>query len=302
MKQKLKKYIIYLISWISVCFILGMGLGMLKDRYSIYEQTFISASIYISVFIILAMVLYNHCHHLYYIKKMKKVAKMLDENKVDEYIEEITGLLKKVKGNYLKTLFTLNLSVGYADKKDYVKGLELLESISNQRMYHVVKMCYRLNLCCFYYYNNQKEQAKDIYAQSQKIFKPFRKTPMYGGNIAVVNMFMGIIDGNYDAVDEQLRIAKEKWTNPRLQDDYYEIEKILKEHIKEREPIYEEFSKDKKYKFEIYQLSNNNYDVWILYFDEEIEDYFDLNDDRHIVDTLEKGKNIGRSLIANTNN
>ena len=75
------------------------------------------------------------------------------------------------------------------------------------------------------------------------------------------------------------------------------IEKILKEHIQERTLIYEEISDNGKYKFEICEGGNGKYDVWLRYFDEEREDYFDLNDDRHILDSLEQAKELGRFLL-----
>lgn len=252
----------------------------------------------ISAVIVIGSVIFNHLYHSHYKKKMKAAMKLLEANKTDEYIEALDKLLRKAKGNFLKTLFTINLSVGYCDKKDYEKSIELLESISNKRMYYDVKMCYRLNLCCSYYYSNQTEKAKEIYNQSQKIFKPFRENSMYGGNLAVLDMFMELADENYDVVDAQLRIAKEKWTNPRFQEDYDYIEKILKEHIQELTLIYEEISDNGKYKFEIYEVENSKYDVWLRYFDEEREDYFDLNDDRHIINSLERAKELGRVLIA----
>lgn len=174
----------------------------------------------ISAGIVIGSIIFNHLYHRHYKKKMKVAMKLLEDNKTDAYIEVLDELLRKAKGNFLKTLFTINLSVGYCDKKDYKKGIELLESISHQRMYYNVKMCYRLNLCCSYYYSNQIEKAKEIYNESQKVFKLFRDSSMYGGNLAVLDMFMELVDENYDVVDEQLQIAKEKWTNPRLQEDY----------------------------------------------------------------------------------
>lgn len=292
-RKHLKGYFFMLLFFIALLITLKM---ITKDYLS--DKEILKLYYGISTFIVIGSVIFNHLYHSHYKNKMKVAMKLLEDNKTDEYIEVLHELLRKAKGNFLKTLFTINLSVGYCDKKDYEKCIELLESISNKRMYYDVKMCYRLNLCCSYYYSNQTEKAKEIYNQSQKIFKPFKENSIYGGNLAVLDMFMELADENYDVVDEQLRIAKEKWTNPRFQEDYDYIEKILNEHIQERTLIYEEISDNGKYKFEIYEAENSKYDVWLLYFDEEREDYFNLNDDRHIIDSLERAKELGRILIA----
>ena len=62
-------------------------------------------------------------------------------------------------------------------------------------------------------------------------------------------------------------------------------------------PIYEEFSQDRKEKFEIYQLKNRHFDIYLQYYDIERDGYYDSLDVRHIADTLENAKIIGNSLF-----
>lgn len=298
MKLKIKRYIL-----LFVCIVaFGISLGIMKGMLNIPDDIFWKVYYIFGAFVIIGCITFNHCYHRYYGNKMKEAIKILETGEPDEYINYINQLLQKAKGRYLKTLFTVNLSVGYTDKKEYKKAIELLESVSNNRMYGVLKMVYRLNLCCNYYYNGQGEKAKAIYQESLKIFKPFRETPMYGGNIAVIDIFMELDNENFDLAEALLMIAKSKWNNPRLQEDYLFIEETLKENDKSSKLIYEEFSKSKQHKFEIFLTKMNTYDIWLCQFDDERKEYFSIIDDRHIVDTLENAKMVGRGLLAQREN
>lgn len=228
MKLQIRKYM-----KIFACVIpLGLLLGILKSMFSIPDEIFWKIYCTFGGFVIVGCVLFNYCYHRHYANKMKEACKILEEKGPDAYIEFINGLLQKAKGKHLKAFFTVNLSVGYTDKKDYKKALELLESVSSSPMRGELKMVYKLNLCCNYYYDNQGEKARSIYEESLKIFSPFRETPIYGGNIAVIDMFMELENKNYDLAEGLLKSGKSKWNNPRLQDDFRYIEEILKENGK----------------------------------------------------------------------
>ncbi len=226
-KKRIKFFICILLIWLTFAFFLGI----IKGVVGIPEDIFWKQYKIISTIIIVGCIVFNMCYHMYYNKKMKKAMKLLEANETDEYIAYVNELLSKAKGRYLKTLFTINLSVGYSDKKEYKKAIALLESVSQSRMHGALKMAYRINLCWNYYFDNQKEKAVSIYQESLKMFKRFRETSLYGGNIAVLDMFMELEKENYELAAALLVIAKSKWINPRLQDDFLYIEKILKEHI-----------------------------------------------------------------------
>ena len=225
-KKRIKIFVCILLIWLAFAFFLGVIKGVVGIPDDIVWKSYYL----ISTIIIVGCIIFNMCYHMYYNKKMKEAMKLLEANETDEYIAYVNELLAKAKGSYLKTLFTINLSVGYSDKKEYKKAIALLESVSQSRMHAALKMAYRINLCWNYYYDNQREKAVSIYLESSKIFKKFRGTPLYGGNIAVLDMFMELEKENYELAAALLVIAKSKWNNPRLQDDFLYIEKILKEH------------------------------------------------------------------------
>lgn len=205
----------------------GIVIGILKEMFAISDDIFWKMY-YIGVpFVIMGCIGCNFCYHRYYVKKMRMAIRLLENKEFDQYIALVQELRQKAKGEYLQTLFTVNLSVGYSAKKDYEKAIALLESVSTNRMYHVLKMCHKLNLCYNYYMTNQREKSKEIYQNSLKLFQQFRKIPPYGGNIAVLDLLMELENQNFDWVQEQLAIVREEWKDPNLEADYLYIEEAL---------------------------------------------------------------------------
>lgn len=66
--------------------------------------------------------------------------------------------------------------------------------------------------------------------------------------------------------------------------------------------IYEEYSDNKEYKFEVYQ-NLNYYEIWVQkkmtdeYMGEEWFDYYDISYYMHISDTLERAIEIGKEYL-----
>ena len=67
--------------------------------------------------------------------------------------------------------------------------------------------------------------------------------------------------------------------------------------------IFEKYSKDKEYRYIIYERDGKIYDVWVQkkttdeYMGEEWFTYFDIPDSRHLSDTLKRAMEIGDELI-----
>ncbi|MGL4790072.1 MAG: hypothetical protein ACRCW1_01580 [Anaerotignaceae bacterium] len=291
--QKKTKLLLFFLMVIIQCILVGIIKALVDIPDNVFWKTYYA----VGMFVVLCAIIFNGCYHIKYEKKMQAAIKILDENP-EEYINIVSDLLEKSKSRYLHTLFTINLSVGYSDMKDYKKAISLLESVSSLRMLGFLKMIHKLNLCCNYYYDGQEEKAKEIYEKNLKVFIPYRKASPYSGNIAVLDIFINLINREYDLAEENFSIAKRKWTNPRLQEDFLHIEEILKANGTILELVYEEFSQDKKHKIEIIKTSKGLYKVWLLKkYDGELSGYFDFKDNLHITDTLEKAKKIAKDLL-----
>ena len=227
-KIRFKRYLMFF----TVFVILGIALAFVKKKLNISDSAFWKFYYTLSAALLIGAVAFNSFYHKKYVGKMRRAIKILDDNNTEEYIKVVEQMLKKAKGRYLHTLLTVNLSVGYTELKDYKKALELLKSVSENRMYGELKMVHKLNLCCNYYYDGQREAAKSIYNENLKIFKSYRDTPIYGGNIAVIDIFMEIEKQNFELAEKIFTSAREKWDNPRLQEDFLYIEQLLTDNNK----------------------------------------------------------------------
>ncbi|MEA4955572.1 MAG: hypothetical protein VB096_08710 [Pseudoflavonifractor sp.] len=218
-------------------FALGAGIGILllfvQQALQIPEDTFLHYYWIFGAIVIVSAVLFNCLYIRAYKKKMTSVAALLESGHPREYLAAVEALRRNVKGRYLNHVFTINLSAGYCDLHEYKKAIELLEGVSNLRLYKVLRMVRQLNLCACYFYDCQPEKALALYQESLGIFRHFRGRAPYGGNIAVLDVFAAIEKGDLDQADVLLKTARETWNSPRLQDDYQALdERIRHEHDK----------------------------------------------------------------------
>ncbi len=214
-----------------IIFALGLIIGILllivQQVFQIPKDVFMHYYWILGAVVVVGAVLFNLFYVRNYQKKMKAAAALLDSGKTDEYIKVVGALRRNAKGRYLKNLFIVNLSAGYCDLKEYGKAIELLESLSDERLYGILKLVHRLNLCGSYFYNHQPEKAMAMYMSSQKEYGPYRESKMYGGYIAVLDVFAAIEIGELSRAKELLEAARGSWNNPHLQDDYSYLEDRL---------------------------------------------------------------------------
>jgi len=206
---------------------MGLALLVVQQALHIPEEIFMRYYWIFAVAVVAAAVLFNHFYHRHFQKKMKTAALFLQQGKPREYIQAVEELRQKAKGRHLQNLFTLNLSAGYCDLKEYKKAIELLKSLENARLYHAFKLVYHINLCVCYFYDGQTEKAMALYQRSQKLFASPLSVKLYGGNVAVLDVFALIEQGEFDQAKELLATAREKWSDSRLQADFEYLEEKL---------------------------------------------------------------------------
>lgn len=210
----------------------GIGIGILlliiRSIFKIDEDVFMKGFWIVGGIFIIGAALFNILYVFRYQKKMKRVAGLLEDGKTEEYIAEVKKLLQSAKGHELKNLFRLNLSAGYCDLKQFDKAIDILEELSGEKLRGELKMVNALNLCLCYFYTEQNERALELYDRSQKSFERARKSPYYGGNIAVLDMLAAVAEGRTEVAEKMLAEAAETWDNPRLQEDFKYIETLIK--------------------------------------------------------------------------
>lgn len=215
---------------------IGVGLGLVllffKEALRIPEEIFMKYYWIFGTAVIVAAVLFNFFYIRSYQKKMKAAALLLEQGETKEYIQVVEDLRKKAKGRYLQNLFTLNLSAGYCDLKEYDKATQLLKGLENVRLHQDLKLVYHINLCFCYFYDEQTEKALALYENSQKLFHSPLATKLYGGNIAVLDVFALVEQREYDRAKELLTTARGTWSDSRLQAEFEYLEEKLQHEQK----------------------------------------------------------------------
>lgn len=160
----------------------------------------------------------------------------LEDGRPQEYITEVEKLLQTARGHKMKALLTVNLAAGYADLKEFDRAITLLEGISDQEpVDSTAETAYRLNLCICYFRTARREQAIALYKDSQTVFESQRKSKLYGGNIASLDILAAIQMEEYGRAEELLDQARQMWKAPRLQKTFQEMEHTLIEIKKEQD-------------------------------------------------------------------
>lgn len=176
----------------------------------------------------------------------KKLWRALGEAKYNEegYAIRTKGLIRRVKlaqacvkrilpiwdehrKGDRRPFYMLKLADAYYKLEQYDKAIELLESLSNVKLYSVYKLVHRINLCICYFYQKQTDCAIKLYENSQRIFNPYRNSKLYGGNIVILDIFAAISIKDYVRASELLQTAQSTWNDPCFLNEYRYLEESI---------------------------------------------------------------------------
>lgn len=209
-----------------VCF--GLILLLLKISFGIDDEIFMRGYWTAAIVIVIGAVLVNLCYNLFYFNRVKKIAKLMSEEKPQEYIDGIEKLLRHAKGKTLRNLLELNLAAGYIEIKQFDIAIPMLEKLSHERLRgSSVNAVLKINLCMSYFETAQYEKALTVYNENQSLFQQFRHHKNYGGNIAILDVIAAIINEQYAQAEELLDAARKMYDDARLQKSFQEILAIL---------------------------------------------------------------------------
>ena len=209
--------------------VLGLLLAAVRELFQVDEAAFMHFYLVAGIAVVAGAALLNLLYTGKYQKRMRRALALLEEGRVREYTEAVEKLLASARGRGLRNLLQLNLSAGYCEQKQFDRAIGILEGLSGERLWGMMKTVRRLNLCLCYFYTRQGEKALALYSESREDFSRFREKPSLGGNLAVLDMFAAIESGRYDEAERLLEGAQKSWDNPRLQEDYQYIAALLKE-------------------------------------------------------------------------
>ena len=213
---------------IGIC--VGFVLAIFQKSFRIDKTAFMRGYWIAATAIIIGAVLINVFYNLVYLNKMRKIAKLLREQKPQEYIDGIEALLKTAKGENLRNILTLNLAAGYVEIKQFDMAITMLEGLSAKHLKgSAVNAAHRLNLCISYFETGQHEKAMALYDGSQTLFKKYRDGNIYGANIALLDILAAIGNKQYERAEKLLDSANKTYDDAWFQKVFHEVAHTLNE-------------------------------------------------------------------------
>ncbi len=77
-------------------------------------------------------------------------------------------------------------------------------------------------------------KAKALYDENRNLFEQYRNSKIYGANVAILDVFVAIINKQYEQAKEMLDMACKQYDNPRFQKVFHEVSYMLES--KHQEP------------------------------------------------------------------
>ena len=62
--------------------------------------------------------------------------------------------------------------------------------------------------------------------------------------------------------------------------------------------LHEQYSPSEEYKYEVYQTSQGLFDLWLFHYDAKWDGYYMIQDDRHLLESLEQAIAMGDQLMT----
>lgn len=216
---------------IGIC--MGIVLLVLQKAFQMDEAIFMRNYWILGFLVVLVIVLGNISYNMLYQKKMKEAAKLLEEQKPQEYLLEMERLLTTAKGENLRTVLTLNLSAAYIEMKQFDRAIAMLNELSDkhdkQLRVPAIKIVHQLNLCMSYFETKQYDKAMTLYEKNQTLFEKYRESKEYGANVAILDILVAIQNEEYEQAKRKLDKARKAYDNPRFQREFDEMERKLEE-------------------------------------------------------------------------
>lgn len=176
--------------FVGLGFVLGIVVLILQIIFEIPDAAvrkgfFIGAPI-----VIIGAMIINIVWQINFQKKARKLFDLLKkDNKPDLFIKENEKLLNQVRSPYNIAFISINLSVGYAEMKDYEKALEVLEQVPLKGLKGINKIVYYVNQAYYYFMLGDQDSALNIIDTYQSAFREFEEHQSLGKHIKLNQVF-----------------------------------------------------------------------------------------------------------------
>lgn len=165
-------------------------------------------------------------------KKINPTLKLLEDGKIDEFIEINTKTFRDEKDGLTKLNIIMYLLVGYDRKQDYKTPRKLMLEIDENSIPNQFLPVYNANLAMLSFKAGSIDEALKIMQENKKEFEKYDATY---GDIGVIVAYCRILEKtNRGELDEAIGIIEEK--RKHIGDKAFDEEyKLIKKAIKDKE-------------------------------------------------------------------
>ena len=227
----IKKHLKYIGLGFLAGIVIAILLSIISKTTNIDVNLLLDAILIIATSVILLTLIYNYIYTRKYRRRILYQIELLNKRDPElalKDMQDLYQLLIKKHSKYYANIVRLNMSAAYCDMKRYEDALALLLELSETELSDQYAFIYRLNLCACYFYLGKKKEALYCYTLNKRIFDKYHNHKLYGGNVAVIEIFALLAEKEYKQAEKLYLEAKNKWQDPRLEDDYANIENFIK--------------------------------------------------------------------------
>ncbi|MHC1721667.1 MAG: hypothetical protein AB9836_00535 [Aminipila sp.] len=208
---------------------LGIILAIVKNVMDIGEDTFWKYYIILSIIVITVVVSVSSLYQLRFARKLSAINKQVMElGNLDLFFEDVEKMLKITKSRFHRSLLMIDLCYGLGKKKEYAKGLEVLESIDLKSLRGINKIIHYLDKVCFNFYLGNYEEVIHITEENRENFLKFDRNVHIDWNIAANHIYYNIAKGQTKEAENLLQQAKSQWKARDMQEEWERIDEELR--------------------------------------------------------------------------
>lgn len=207
---------------------LGIILAILKNVIDIKDNIFWKYYIILAIIVIAGAVILSCLYQIRFARKLNVINKqVMEQGNLDLFFEDVENLLNRSKSRFHRSLLMLNLCYGLGKKKEYAKGLEVLDAIDLKSVKGINKIIYYLNKVCFHFYLGNYEEVINITEKNKEDFLRFQENNHIDWNIAANNIYYHIAKGELEEAEKLLEQAKLQWKGRNMQEEWEMIDEAL---------------------------------------------------------------------------
>nr|WP_315023259.1 hypothetical protein [uncultured Aminipila sp.] len=207
---------------------LGIILAILKNVIDIENNVFWKYYILLAIVVIASAAILSCLYQIRFARKLDVINRqVMEHGNLDLFFEDVEKLLNRSKSRFHRSLLMLNICYGLGKKKEYAKGLEVLENIDLKSVKGINKIIYYLDMVCFYFYLGNYEEVISITEKNKEDFLRFEENNHIDWNIAANNIYYHIAKGELEEAEKLLEQAKSQWKDKNMQEEWELIDEEL---------------------------------------------------------------------------